>query len=62
MKKTNSSMDARDILTLLDKEESNSLKSECHDLFEPTEEFYVGEEPEEVLQKSKVFACLASCV
>ena len=55
-------MDARDILTLLDKEESNSLKSECHDLLELTEEFYVGEEPEEVLSKSKVFACLASCV
>ena len=55
-------MDARDILTLLNKEDNDSLKSECYDLLEPTEEFYVGEEPEEVLPKSMVFACLASCV
>ena len=54
-------MDARDILILLNKEDNDSLKSEGHDLLEPSEEFDVEGEPEEVLPKSKVFACLASC-
>ena len=48
-------MGASDALAFLDVEDSDSLWSECLDLFEPTEEFDVGEESEEeVLPKSKV--------